>query len=1227
MAKQKNTSKPTHYVGIGASAGGLEAIESFFSNMPVDTGLAFIVVQHLSPDYKSLMVELLSKRTQIPVHRAENGAIVKKNAIYLIPPKKNLTIFHGKLILSEQDHSRGINLPIDLFLKSLAEDQGAHSIAVILSGTGSDGTRGIRSVKEAGGMIMIQDDETARFDGMPRSAISTGMADFILSPDEMPEFLLNYVKHPFVAKPERRPSIITDEDSFDRIFSLIRARTKLDFTYYKPSTVLRRIERRISINQVDSLREYVDFLEKNSAEIIALYRELLIGVTNFFRDKEAFDDLASRWLPQILKNSQNREIRFWVAGCSGGEEAYSLAILTKECIDSLGMKNPVKIFATDVDRDAILEAGNGLFSEGIVADLTPDQISKYFLRRDNTFEISREIRKMVVFAQHNLIKDPPFTNIELVSCRNLLIYLQPVLQGKVLEMFNFSLNPGGILFLGSSETTGDMSEYFESINHKWKIYRAKGTKKPIDKTHEVPVPVSFQRRLGTTHDNYKYRQREDRLLNRILDSLAGEYVTLMIIVNDQMELQYVLGDTNGFFKVPSGKTQNDISKMAVKELYIPLTTGIQKVFNSNQEILYSNIKLQIGNTKKTVKLRIKPLPEKHAQEQLVAVFFEIVKKKRGAPKKEAPLEFNVGRETEQRINDLEAELQFSRENLQATIEELETSNEELQATNEELLSSNEELQSTNEELQSVNEELHTVNAEHQNKIIELTELNNDINNLFESTDIGTLFLDENLDIRKFTPRAADIFKIVEQDIGRPVDHLSHYLTDVDPFALINDVHIDHNPVEKEVITEDGRWYLVRILPYKIDNNVYSGIILTITDINTIKAAEKKLSESESSYKRLFDTMSQGVIYQDRDGRILSANPAAERILGLTYNQMIGRDSNDPRWKTVHEDGNDYPGETHPSMIAVKTGKEINNEIMGVYHPKEDRHRWINIHAVPLFKLNAKKPYCVYTTFENITERIESNKKLKDANERLNNAMKAGRLAWWEMEYPSGKVSFSAEKVLMLGYDPKNFEDAHYTDFTDLIHPEDIDKTMSAMSDLLNGTSTVYHAIYRIKTNDDEYKWFEDTGTTTEYDSDGNPRMISGVVRDISILKKSADALELSEELYRQLFVQMYRGVALHKVILDKKNNPVDYEYVDINEAFEKIIGLKRKDVIGKKVSEVFPDIKQSKTDWIGIYGNVALTGKSKRFERKFEVLNKTFNIIAFSPKKEYFVTLFEESGE
>ncbi len=1215
--------KVKYYVGVGASAGGLEALELLFSNMPRTSGIAFIVIQHLSPDYKSLMVELLSKRTEMIVKRAEDGIVVEPDCIYLIPPKKNLSIFHGKLILRDSDHSKGINLPIDIFLRSLAEDQGEKSIGIILSGTGSDGVRGIRSIKEAGGLVIAQSEDTAKFDGMPRATISTGLTDFILAPEEIPQKLMNLVKHPYSTKTERPQAFLSDEDGLTRVFSLLRERTKVDFTFYKPSTVLRRIERRMTVNQIEQLNEYVRLLESHSGEIVILFRELLIGVTCFFRDKEVFDEIYETYLPIIISNPQNRELRFWIAGCSTGEEAYTIAMISREIMEQSGQVCDLKIFATDIDRDAIMNASAGLYSESITADLPPKYLSKYFVKRDDKYQIARSIREMVVFAQHNLAKDPPFTNIDLISCRNLLIYLQPILQRKVMELFNFSLKPQGILLLGTSETTGEMGDLFEAVHNKFKIYKSRGKKHHTINNADFPVlpdvrPIS--RRLYGSSSVLK-GQEEERLLDRIIQSVAEDYITAAIVVNEQMEILHILGDTSGYFKLPIGKLTNDITKMASKELAIPISTGLQKVFHAGNELKYSNIRATLNAEIKNVDLRMKMLPSKKGHLKIAIVYIEESTAPTVPQQKEAATVYDVSLEAEQRIHDLEQELQFTRENLQATIEELETANEELQATNEELLASNEELQSTNEELQSVNEELHTVNSEYQSKIIELTELNNDLDNLLSSTQIGTLFLDENLEIRKFTPEIQKIFKILLNDIGRPVNHLTHMMKNVDIWRVIKEVELNHKPIELEVEADDGNWYFLRVLPYQIGNNTYSGVVLTFINITKLKNIQNDLLGSENKlqsiyktapvgvglvkervveevndkmceflgysrseiinrstkhfykneeefesvgkfidgqiskhgiatfetewikkdgtsiqillsvaplefadsskgniftmldlslrneaidkalkiereYKLLFDTMAEGVVYQNRDGEIISANNAAFELLGLTLDQMLGRTSIDPRWKAIKIDGSEFNGEVHPAMIALKSGRPVLGQTMGVFNPKTESIRWININSIPLFKEGESTPHQVYSTFDDITQTISDAKYIIDINKRLDSALKISDLIWWDWNIETNKVIAGNLKSELIGYSEiKGEQDLEF--WTSKVHPDDYEKTMNAMRDHLSGQKDLYECKYRIKCKDGSWKTFHDKGKIVERDKNDKPTRVIGTVNLIN----------------------------------------------------------------------------------------------------------------------------------
>jgi len=873
---------PTYYVGIGASAGGLEAIERFLVKTPSMTAMAFILIQHLSPDYKSLMVELLSKRTDMPVKRAEEGMAVEAGTIYIIPPRKNLSILQATLHLSDQNSQRGLNLPIDIFFRSLAEDQREKAVGVILSGTGSDGMRGLRTIKENGGMVLVQSPESAKFSGMPQSGISTGLADFILEPEEMVSQLCACAEHPNLL-PQVSSSLLGGDDLHARLFNLLRDRCGVDFSQYKMSTVGRRIERRLLVTHHHDLEEYLHYIEASSDESTRLYKELLIGVTCFFRDPELFNTLRHDHLPNLLRRADGGSLRFWSAGCSTGEEAYSLAILCRDLIDSMGLHIDLKIFSTDVDRNAVLVAGNGIYPESIAADIPSDYLTRYFYHQDGSYRIIRSVREMVVFAQHNITRDPPFNNIDLLICRNLLIYFQPPLQQRVLQYFSFSLNHQGLLVLGSSESVGDMDTSFGLIDSKWKIYHL------INRNlHSSGIPlkisgVAHQRTNLLSAGSHASRSRPnpDRTTERLLETVSPTFLPLTILVSEEYEPLQIVGHCGPYFALPSGRVQYNITKMAHAGLAIPLATGLQKAFTEGKESVYSNIPVTIEGSKKFLRLRTIPVPGRKYDPPLVVVTVEEINT--GTSKIDEPsVSYDVCQETVQRLADMEQELQFTKENLQATIEELETSNEELQATNEELLASNEELQSTNEELHSVNEELHTVNAEYQLKIMELTELNNDLNNLFTNTAAGIIFLDENLDIRKFTPLAAKVFRINSADIGRPIGHLPTLLPEQELLECITLVHESDGRefYEREIQSVDGVWYLLQIRPYSIGPGAYSGVVVATTDITsllearqeTIAAIERE-NAANCFAQSILDAVTSQIAVLDTNGIIIKVNQA------------------------------------------------------------------------------------------------------------------------------------------------------------------------------------------------------------------------------------------------------------------------------------------------------------------------------------------------------------------
>lgn len=890
MANKNEPANPFYIVGIGASAGGLEALEQFFENIPSDCNIAFIVIQHLSPDYKSLMVELLSKRTELAVVQATDGISLEPNCIYLIPPKNNMTIFHGKLFLSERSHKHVLNLPIDIFLRSLAEDRGEYAIGVILSGTGSDGTRGIRAIKEAGGMVMVQDEESAKFDGMPRSAISTLLVDYILPPEKMGETLLKFIKHPYVTKKDAMTDKITEnEDHIARILSIIRSRTGVDFTYYKRNTIIRRIERRISINQVDHIEDYLHYLYESENEVNILYKELLIGVTKFFRDGDAFDALKNKVFPKLFKSARNKSIiRVWVAGCSTGEEAYSLAIFLQEYMEANDIKYDIKIFATDIDKTAIEIASIGNYPTSIAADVSVERLQRYFVKNGDSYQVIRPVREMVIFAPHNLVKDPPFHRIDLITCRNLLIYLQPVLQKKVMSYFHFALNHDGYLFLGNSETVGDLADMFSIVDSKGKIYAYKGGPKvQIADNFSNTTTDMISRNIVTPYNQqnrFNLSFRENKIIESINNMLMDTYVPPCVVINENYQVIYVGGDVNHYFSIPSGNMNLNILKMAQKDLSVLLGSAIRKVFNEKNQFQYPDVKIRVQDKIHLVNITFKSFIEPRTKILLAVIIFEEILQKE-IEKPVIKQNFKNIHPHEDRIEDLEQELQYTKENLQATIEELETSNEELQATNEELLAANEELQSTNEELQSVNEELITLNSEYQAKIQELTELNNDITNLLSSTNIGTIFLDRELRIRKFTPAVTEEINIIEMDIGRPINHISLNL-EYDNFVKdAEKVLHESRTFEKEVQNrKNGKWYLIRFLPYKTQDKVILGVVITFIDITDLKQANERIS-------MLYFAMEQSPyikVLTDLNFNIEYVNHRFTEVTGYSSDEVIGK---------------------------------------------------------------------------------------------------------------------------------------------------------------------------------------------------------------------------------------------------------------------------------------------------------------------------------------------------
>lgn len=882
--------KPLLVVGVGASAGGLEALEVFFDSLPSSTGAAFVVIQHLSPDFKSHMEELLGRHTKMPIHRVENGVNVIANNIYLIPPKMEMVISQGKLLITEKAPEKRLSHPIDQFFRSLASDVGKYAAGVILSGTGSDGSRGIREISEAGGIVMVQDSKSAKFDGMPVNAQATGMVDLVASPSEISKAIVRYIRgglQPLSLT--RTDGIVPASEGVENIFELLRSHSGLDFSHYKSGTVARRIERRIQLGNYQSLERYIKELQGNSAELHELYKDLLIGVTRFFRDPVAFDQLREKVVPRLVEEcAEGEAIRIWCAGCASGEEAYSIAILFDEYIADHKPSIEVKVFATDVHKKSLNFATRGVYPQSAVADVSEQRLHKYFRKQRDDYHVSRELRKMVLFAPQNVISDAPFTQMDLVVCRNLLIYLQPQPQKKVLAMFHFALKAGGALFLGPSETPGDLSNEFQAIEGRWRIYRKRrDVRLPLDT--RVPLVLS-----GLSSDNRgnisasASSPNVDRRLLSTYDRLLDRFMPASILIDDNAELVHCFAGAERYLKMRAGRLTSSILELIDDSLRLPLSNALKHAGNLGQRVRLGGIRLGEAEDEdsQVVSLTVEPVYESHNMLNHYLVMIETSHQALDGSivtLENSTVDLDGTSLSADHVGSLEAELRFTKENLQATIEELETSNEELQATNEELVASNEELQSTNEELHSVNEELYTVNAEHQRRVEELAEANDDMDNLLAATRVGVIFLDTDLYIRRFTPEIGRVFHLVSQDVGRSIRSFAHDLSFPTLVDHLEEVLRTKQAYEREVTDQKGRTFIARINAYASERHP-GGVVLTLIEITKAKRLEAEAKRLAS----VIDVSPDFVAMLNDRQEVIYLNQAARDMFQLPENAELAK---------------------------------------------------------------------------------------------------------------------------------------------------------------------------------------------------------------------------------------------------------------------------------------------------------------------------------------------------
>jgi two-component system, chemotaxis family, CheB/CheR fusion protein len=872
-------------VGIGASAGGLEALEQFLGHVPEESGMAYVVIQHLDPTQKGMLPELLQRVTGMRVFQVEDSMSVKPDCVYVIPPNTSMSILKGVLHLFKPLETRGLRLPIDFFMRSLADDQRDMAIGVVLSGMGSDGCIGLRSIKENNGIVVAQEPETAKYDSMPRSAIESVVVDLVASPDMLPKMIKDFIKHIPASKPGLANENI-NTSSLEKIIILLRNNTGNDFSMYKKNTIYRRIERRMAIHRIDKISSYVHFLQENPRESDVLFKELLIGVTNFFRDAQVWDKLKESILPEIISNQQEGSVmRAWVPGCSTGEEAYSLAMIFKEAVEKFKPRSGIilQIFATDLDNEAIETARKAQFPKNIAADVSPDRLSRFFTKTDGGYMVNTEIREMIVFANHNIIMHPPFTKLDLLSCRNLLIYMESELQSKILGLFYYSMNPNGYLVLGSSETLGSSSSFFSTIDLKLKIFRRTTT--PI-MPELLDFPSSFTR-LTRAGMGKQVSEKTVQNIQTLSDQLLLQrFSPAGVLVNETGDIVYISGRTGKYLEPAVGKANMNIFAMLREGFRNDFPMAFRKAILKKETVELHDIKAEANGSAYTTNVTIQWIDKPEPLRGYVIVVFSDA-----AHQPDPTLHNPKAKKNLSNLKqiELEKELQHAREEMQSTVEEMQTSQEELQSTNEELQSTNEELTTSKEEMQSLNEELQTVNAELQSKVEEFSRVDSDMKNLLNSTDIATLFLDKELNIRRYTDQATNIFKLIKSDIGRPFTDL---VTDLEYPELADDAREVLRTlvfIQKKKPAKNDKWFSIRIMPYRTVDDRIDGLVITFFNLSELKQVELKLHETEQMNRLLLSSSSIAILKLSPDGIIQECNPEAELFFGRKREEVINQD--------------------------------------------------------------------------------------------------------------------------------------------------------------------------------------------------------------------------------------------------------------------------------------------------------------------------------------------------
>ncbi len=891
-AEQDRPKEKTFLIaGIGASAGGLEAFTKLLEHLPPHTGMAFVLVQHLAPTKDSILAELLSKATSMPVREVQDGMIVEPDHVYVIPPNTALAVFHGVLRLLPRAETHTQHMPVDSFFQSLAEDQGQNAVGIILSGTGSDGSQGIRAIKAEGGIVLAQDEQSAKYNGMPRSAAATGAVDYVLPPEKIAAELKRISRHPFLTLHtvmKTGPLLQAGENDLNRIFMRIRSATGVDFTYYKQATILRRINRRMLLHKIDALEQYVRYLQENPTEVGVLYQEILINVTSFFRDPETFTALKNVVFPRIIENrSSDTPLRVWVPGCSTGEEAYSLAMCFSEFIKEQDVSHPIQFFASDIDEAAIEKARQGLYPDNILQDVSPERIRQFFVKTEQGYQISKPIRDLCVFARQNLIKDPPFSKMDLISCRNLMIYFGPMLQKKVLPIMHYALNPSGYLMLGKSESIGEFADLFSLVDKNSRIYSKKTSSSEL---HFDGKRVHVQEKADVKKKVEEHATGGADIQKEADSIILNRYSPAGLVINEDMDILQFRGNISPYLKPQPGKASLNLMKMAGESLTMELRILVRQAAGKVVSVRKEGIKVRHNNIVNTINIEVLAFKPRDYQERLFLVIFEdaVAPMARDTKKPGTAPAKTKGRSQEDQVAPLERELVATQQHLKSIVGEHEAATEELKALNEEMQSSNEELQSVNEELetskeelQSTNEELSTVNDELQNRNEEITQSNNDLLNVLSGIAIPILLIGNKLQIRRFNAAAGKALNLIATDIGRPISDIRPNINVPDLDTLILEVVDSLTIREQEIQDTQGRWFSMTIRPYKTIDNRIDGAIVTLEDINDLKQGMLRIKEARDYAEAIVETVREHLIVLSKDLRVVTANKAYYKDFAVT----------------------------------------------------------------------------------------------------------------------------------------------------------------------------------------------------------------------------------------------------------------------------------------------------------------------------------------------------------